>query len=63
MASDAPQEVRDRFEHVLLALEMLTRRPRRWEQQRRIAEIGLASARWLAGALLPSGGTREPSQS
>jgi hypothetical protein len=63
VASDAPREVRERFEHVLLALEMLTQRARPWEQQRRIAEIGLASARWLAEALLPSAETREPSQS
>jgi type VI protein secretion system component VasK len=52
MVSDRQYHMRSQFTSVLLALQALSRRKRPWEQQRRIATIGLASARKLAGVLL-----------
>jgi len=57
MSIDRREQIREQLTHVYLALQMLTRRRRPWEQQRRIASIGLASARRLT-ALLTQG--REP---
>jgi hypothetical protein len=52
MASDRQYHMRTQMANVLLAFQALSRRNRPWEQQRRIATIGLASARKLAGVLL-----------
>ena len=52
MASDRRYHMRSQMTNVLLAFQALSRKKRPWEQQRRIATIGLASARKLAGVLL-----------
>jgi hypothetical protein len=60
MAIDRREQIREQLTNVYLAFQMLARTSRPWEQQRRIANIGLASARRL-GALLIQG--REPPSS
>jgi hypothetical protein len=52
MAIDRQYHMRTQMANVLLAFQALSRKKRPWEQQRRIATIGLASARKLAGVLL-----------
>jgi hypothetical protein len=52
MASDRQYHMRSQLTNVLLAFQALSRRNRPWEQQRRIAVIGLAAARKLAGVLV-----------
>lgn len=51
--ADVPSEqIRSKLASVLLALEIMGRRNRPWEQQRRIAALGFTSARTLADMLL-----------
>ena len=57
MSIDRREQIREQLTHVYLAFQMLARRSRPWDQQRRIANIGLESARKLA-TMLTQG--REP---
>ena len=60
MAIDRREQFREQLTHVYLAFQMLARRSRPWDQQRRIANIGLASARKLASMLIPDGDSSPP---
>jgi hypothetical protein len=64
MAIDRREQIREQLTHVYLAFQMLARRGRPWDQQQRIANIGLAATRKLAAMLMqgrepPSPRTRE----
>ena len=64
MSIDRRAQIREHLTPVYLAFQMLASRSRPWEQQRRIATIGLASARRLAALVMqgrepPSPRTRE----
>ena len=59
MATEPQHHVREQLNHVLLALQILARRQRPWQQQQRIAQIGLASARRLAASILNPSGSSE----
>jgi hypothetical protein len=48
MEVDRRTQIRGQLAAIQLALQLLVRRRRPWGQQRRIARIGLASARKLA---------------
>lgn len=63
MRSDPEVEARTHLTAVRLALELLYRRRRPWEQQRRIAQLGLMSARRLAEVLLRRRQRRSPGTS
>jgi len=52
MSGEPRDSLRERLNHVLLALQILARREHPRSQQRRIAQIGLASARTLAALML-----------
>ena len=52
MTIDRREQVREHLTHVYLAFQILARRSRPWNQQRRIASIGLVSARMLAAMLI-----------
>jgi len=52
MGMDRQYHMRQHMANVLLAFQALSRRQLPWQQQRRIAMIGLSSARKLAGVLL-----------
>jgi hypothetical protein len=52
MAIEPQHEVRERLNHVLLALQILARRSIPWERRQRIAQLGLSSARRLAELVL-----------
>jgi hypothetical protein len=56
MTGDADYQLRNRLTQVLLALQMLARRPRPWSRQQRIAAIGLRSARDLVDIVLNGNG-------
>jgi hypothetical protein len=60
MWSDTEAEARTHVTAVRLALELLYRRRRPWDQQRRIAQLGIMSARRLADVLLTRRGRRSP---
>jgi hypothetical protein len=55
MSIDRRELIREQLTHVYLAFQMLARRSRPWDQQRRIANIGLASARKLTSMLIQNG--------
>jgi hypothetical protein len=60
MAIDRREKIREQLTHVYLAFQMLSRRSRPWDQQRRIASIGLVSARRLAAMLIQGGESSPP---
>jgi hypothetical protein len=62
MAVDPQDRIRERLANVLLALQLLARRPRPWDQQQRLARIGIAEARRLASMVLGGEGSRGPRQ-
>jgi len=60
MSIDRREQIREQLTHVYLALQMLARRSRSWDQQRRIASIGLVSARKLTSMLIQNGESSPP---
>ena len=60
MAIERREKVREQLTHVYLAFQLLARRSRPWDQQRRIANIGIASARRLTAMLVPGGESSPP---
>jgi hypothetical protein len=62
MTVDPQHDIRGRLTNVLLALQLIAHRPRPWDQQQRLARIGIAEARRLAGMVLNGDDDARPSQ-
>jgi hypothetical protein len=59
MAVERERHMREQLAIACLALQALARRSRPWEQQRRIASLGMGSLRRLTALLLVGGEPRQ----